>query len=84
MVPVGILAALFGIGLAGLAAVVALLSANSCGPFADSCDSYGEPAREFLPALVVLCAGVGVAVIGVVVALVGAVRGSVSDHVGAR
>ena len=84
MVPVGILAVLFGASLAGIAAVVAVLSANACGAFADSCDSYGEPAPEFVPALVVLCAGAALAVVGVVVALTGAVRGSVCTHVGAR
>lgn len=71
MVPIGILIGLFGTAGAGLGAVVALFTANSCGAFADGCETYGRPAPGFYPAvgLFLLCGAVAVA--GLVMMAVG-------------
>ncbi|HMU79718.1 MAG TPA: hypothetical protein P5193_13130 [Microthrixaceae bacterium] len=74
MVPIGILAGLLGTAAAGVGALIALLSTNSCGAFADSCDTYGQPAEEFLPAVGVMALGAAAAVVGFVLLVVGMSR----------
>lgn len=76
MVPIGILAGLLGAATAGVALLFALLTANSCGAFADSCDTYGQPSPEFLPAVGVAVLGSVAAVVGFVLVVVGMARNS--------
>ncbi len=71
LMPIGILLGLFGAAGVGLGAIVALLTANACGAFADGCDDYGQPAPGFYPAvgLVLMCGAAAVA--GLVMVVVG-------------
>jgi len=63
-----------GGSLTFVGALIAMLSTNSCGAFADSCDTYGQPAEEFLPAVGVMALGAAAAVVGFVLLVVGMSR----------
>ena len=64
-----------------IAAFGALATANSCGMFADGCDTYGQPAPGFqFFGFLAIVAFVAIPA-GIILAIVGVIRGRANDIV---
>ena len=67
---VGLMMFLLGGGGAVVCLVLAVMTSNSCGLFADGCDSYGQPASGFEAFVSIAVASAMVAVGGLLVAII--------------
>lgn len=76
----GIVVAVLSLPAAAGFALLALLTANACGMFADGCDDYGKPAAGFSWFVAGTCLAITAFVVGVAIALFATVNRRASDR----